>query len=120
MTIDTDQEDHQRILEFFGMKKEEIPSMRLIRLEEDMAKYKPETNEISSDTIRSFVDKFIAGKLKVSYISFLIVNSENGFRGFHLINWTDNSLTTFLSSTLLWDCRDIQGTIHCRMEEYIE
>lgn len=40
--------------------------MRLIRLEEDMAKYKPEKPELSKDNIKSFVQDFIDGKLKVS------------------------------------------------------
>ena len=48
------------------MKKDEIPAMRLIRLEEDMAKYKPEKPELSKDNIKSFVQDFIDGKLKVS------------------------------------------------------
>jgi hypothetical protein len=66
VSINSDEEDHERILEFFGMKKEEIPAMRLIRLEEDMAKYKPQNPELSKDNIKSFVQDFIDGKLKVS------------------------------------------------------
>merc|ERR1712079_841779 len=38
VTVDTDEEDHKRILEFFGMKEDELPGMRLIKLEEDWAK----------------------------------------------------------------------------------
>lgn len=66
VSINSDEEDHQRIIEFFGMKKDEIPAMRLIRLEEDMAKYKPQKPELTKDNIKSFVQDFIDGKLKVS------------------------------------------------------
>jgi len=66
VSINSDEEDHQRILEFFGMKKDEVPAMRLIRLEEDMAKYKPGKPELNKDNIKSFVQDFIDGKLKVS------------------------------------------------------
>lgn len=69
VSINADEDDHQRILEFFGMKKEEVPAMRLIRLEEDMAKYKPETEEISVETIKAFVEKFIKGDLKQHLLS---------------------------------------------------
>lgn len=33
------------------MKKEEIPAARLIALEQDMAKYKPNSNELSANVI---------------------------------------------------------------------
>merc|ERR1712001_517730 len=69
MGIDTDQEDHKRILEFFGMKEDEIPGMRLIKLAEDMAKYKPEDNSITDANIRSFVKDFLDGKLKQHLLS---------------------------------------------------
>uniref|UniRef100_A0A8D8R7W4 Protein disulfide-isomerase n=2 Tax=Cacopsylla melanoneura TaxID=428564 RepID=A0A8D8R7W4_9HEMI len=69
VTINTDEEDHQKILEFFGMNKEEVPSMRLIKLEEDMAKYKPPTPEISVDNVRTFVGDFLEGKLKQHLLS---------------------------------------------------
>lgn len=69
VSIDTDEEDHKRILEFFGMTEEELPGMRLIKLEEDMAKFKPSDNTLSEANIRSFVEDFLAGKLKQHLLS---------------------------------------------------
>lgn len=69
VTIDAKEEDHQRILEFFGMKKEEVPAARLIKLEEDMAKYKPETEELTADNLKAFVESFLAGDLKQHLLS---------------------------------------------------
>lgn len=69
VTIDTDEEDHQRILEFFGMKKEETPAARLIKLEEDMAKYKPESSDLTADNMKNFVQDFLDGKLKQHLLS---------------------------------------------------
>ena len=66
---DTDEEDHKRILEFFGMKEDEIPGMRLIKLAEDMAKYKPETAGLDEANIRAFVTAFLEGKLKQHLLS---------------------------------------------------
>ncbi|KAL6265175.1 hypothetical protein P5V15_005260 [Pogonomyrmex californicus] len=64
VTIDCDETDHERILEFFGLKKEDIPTMRLIKLEQDMAKYKPDNLEITAENVMGFVTDFIEGKLK--------------------------------------------------------
>ncbi|KAK0089997.1 hypothetical protein PV325_004130 [Microctonus aethiopoides] len=63
VTINTDEADHARILEFFGMKKEEVPAMRIIKLEQDMAKYKPENAELSSENVKNFVQDFFDDKL---------------------------------------------------------
>ncbi|KAG8429870.1 hypothetical protein GDO86_008963 [Hymenochirus boettgeri] len=62
--IDSDNADNQRILEFFGLKKEECPAVRLITLEEEMTKYKPETKDLSAANIKAFCDSFLEGKLK--------------------------------------------------------
>nr|XP_012149212.1 PREDICTED: protein disulfide-isomerase isoform X2 [Megachile rotundata] len=64
VTINADEADHQRILEFFGISKNEVPAMRIIKLQRDMAKYKPENPEISSENVLEFVTDFIEGKLK--------------------------------------------------------
>lgn len=69
VTINADEEEHKRILTFFGMEKESIPSMRLIRLEEDMAKYKPDVIDLSAENIEKFVQSYLDGKLKQHLLS---------------------------------------------------
>lgn len=69
VTVDTDEDDHQRILEFFGMKKEELPAMRLIHLEDDMTKYKPSTADLTSEAMKSFVSDYLEGKVKPHLLS---------------------------------------------------
>jgi len=69
VTVDTDEDDHQRILEFFGMKKSELPAMRLIHLEEEMTKYKPSSEELTLDAMKEFVQDFIDGKVKPHLLS---------------------------------------------------
>ncbi len=43
--------------------------MRIIKLAEDMAKYKPEDNSLEEANIRSFVAAFLDGKLKQHLLS---------------------------------------------------
>lgn len=69
VTIDTDEEDHDRILEFFGMRKEDIPDMRLIKLEEEMTKFRPQTKEINEGNIRQFVKDVLSGQIKQHLLS---------------------------------------------------
>lgn len=87
VTIDANEEDHQRILEFFGMKKEEIPAARLIKLEEDMAKYKPQTDELTADSLKNFVQDFLDGKLKQHLLSQELPE-----------DWNTNSVKTLVAS----------------------
>uniref|UniRef100_A0A3Q1E912 Protein disulfide-isomerase n=1 Tax=Acanthochromis polyacanthus TaxID=80966 RepID=A0A3Q1E912_9TELE len=67
--IDSDIDDNQRILEFFGLKKEECPAIRLITLEDEMTKYKPESDAITAESITQFCTLFIEGKLKPHLMS---------------------------------------------------
>merc|ERR1712142_751746 len=50
-------------------EESELPSMRIIKLEEDMSKFKPESTELSEDNIRAFVKQYLAGELKPHLMS---------------------------------------------------
>jgi len=69
VTINTDEEDHKRIMEFFGMEESELPSMRIIRLEEDMSKYRPDSTELSDANMRAFIKQYMDGALKPHLMS---------------------------------------------------
>jgi len=68
--IDIDDDDNQRILEFFGLKLDECPTFRYISLGEDMTKYRPENaQDLSTDAVKSFVQDVIDGKIKPHLMS---------------------------------------------------
>jgi len=62
--INIDVEDNARIMEFFALKKEEAPTVRLINLAEDMVKFKPSSSEMTPDSVKAFVQDYLDGKLK--------------------------------------------------------
>merc|ERR1712102_231987 len=69
VSIDTDEEDHKRTLEFFGMKEDELPGMRIIKLAEDMTKYNPADGSITEENIKAFAGDYVDGKLKQHLLS---------------------------------------------------
>jgi len=67
--IDIDDDDNARILEFFGLKAEDCPSIRFISLGEDMVKYKPPTDSLAADDVQKFVAETLDGKTKPHLMS---------------------------------------------------
>jgi len=72
--IDIVDDDNLRVLEFFGLKPEDCPTLRIIELEEDLVKYRPPTLDLSASGIQQFVQDYLDGKLKVHVGSRLFHN----------------------------------------------
>lgn len=65
VTFNTNEKGHNRIMEFLGVEESELPSLRIINLEENISKYRPELTELSdAANIGSFVKQYLAGQLK--------------------------------------------------------
>ena len=56
-------------MEFFGLKTEDLPTVRIIATEEEMTKYKPDFTEINKDVLVSFTKSFLDGSLKPHLMS---------------------------------------------------
>jgi len=64
VTVTTDEAEHKRVVDFFGITDEEIPTFRVTASVEDMLKYKPEDKSLTEENMRNFLNKFKAGELK--------------------------------------------------------
>ncbi|CAF2821435.1 unnamed protein product [Rotaria sp. Silwood2] len=64
VSIDSDDEENERVLEFFGLKTSNVPAVRLITLKDEMSKFKPDSSDITSEVLLNFVKDFFDGKLK--------------------------------------------------------
>jgi len=62
--IDTDVDENDRVMEFFGLKKDDAPTIRLISLGAEMTKYKPDFTEIKAEALIKFVQDFFDKKIK--------------------------------------------------------
>lgn len=67
--IDADKDEHERIIEYFGLKKEELPGLRFIKLDEEMTKYKYPHEEHVADKITEFAKGVLEGKIKPHLLS---------------------------------------------------
>lgn len=70
IALDSDEADHQRVMSFFNVRKEDVPTMRLINSVDDVVnKYKPKEAGLSLDNIKSFAQDGLDGKLKLDLLT---------------------------------------------------
>jgi protein disulfide-isomerase A1 len=67
--INADVEENLRIMEFFGLKKEDAPATRIIHLTDDMIKYKPDFKDLTAKNMAKFTQDFLDKKLKPHLLS---------------------------------------------------
>ena len=51
VSVTTDEAEHKRVLDFFGITEDEVPTFRL-SAGDDMIKYKPDNKELTEENIR--------------------------------------------------------------------
>lgn len=64
VVIDMDDEEHSRVGEFFGVTSSDVPTYRVLKMEEDMAKFHPESKDFTAGSIMEFTEKVLAGNVK--------------------------------------------------------
>jgi protein disulfide-isomerase A1 len=67
--LDINDDDNLRVLEFFGLKTTDCPTLRYVILEDDLVKYRPLTNELTTGAIKQFVQDVLDGKIKPHLMS---------------------------------------------------
>merc|ERR1739838_357088 len=61
--IDSDQEENKRVMEFFGLTVAYSPTYRVIKMSENMAKFKPE-DDLSAEAVTKFAQGVLSGDVK--------------------------------------------------------
>jgi len=64
VSVTTDEAEHKRVLEFFGIQEADAPTFRICEAAEDFVKYKPESSVFSEDNLKAFIKAYKAGEIE--------------------------------------------------------
>jgi len=63
VSVTTDEPEHSKVVDFFGITQAELPTFRVTVSTDDMAKYKPDNAELTEDNMRNFIRTVKAGEV---------------------------------------------------------
>jgi len=70
VVVDLDEDDNKRVIEFLGLKDEEMPNVRIIQMKEnDIVKYKPEKVSYEEEDLKKFVKDYLDDKVPIHYLT---------------------------------------------------
>lgn len=74
VTVDTNEDDHRRVIEYLGLKGERFPNMRIVQMKDDIEKYRPikgehDENCFREANVQKFVQDYIDGKVPQHYLT---------------------------------------------------
>jgi protein disulfide-isomerase A1 len=99
--IDTDVAENERVMEFFGLKAVDAPTIRLISLGQEMVKFKPDFTEITTSAIVAFVESFFDGTLKPHLLTQTLPEDWNAQAVKVLVGSNFNEIARDTSKTVL-------------------
>ena len=65
MHIDMSQEESKSVAGFFQITEDDAPTARILTMGQEQKTFVPEFSELTADNIRTWVQDFLDGKLKV-------------------------------------------------------
>lgn len=83
-------EKQQRLYDYMGINKDELPSLIAVRVSNGNKKYKFEENELSVENIKTFCDNFLNGKLTIFLKSEDIPEKQEGAVYVYFILFIEN------------------------------
>ena len=71
VTVDIDEDDHRRVIEYLGLKGEQMPNMRIVQMKDDIEKYRPlsDENKLEEANVQKFVQDYLDGKVPQHFLT---------------------------------------------------
>jgi len=74
VTVDTNEDDHRRVIEYLGLKGETFPNMRIVQMKDDIEKYRPvqgqhDEHSFQEENVQKFVQDYLDGNVPQHYLT---------------------------------------------------